>query len=54
MTPILFFNDTLDRIINMIRAARAESLPFKYLLDTSPHTLTDILPAYIEDPPTEG
>jgi len=53
MTPILFFSDTLDHIINTIRAARVESLPFKYFLDTSPHTLTDILPAYVEDPPTQ-
>jgi hypothetical protein len=54
MAPILLFNDTLDESHEQIHAAREESLPFKYLLDTSPHPLADILPTYVENPPTEG
>jgi len=39
--------------MNTNLAVRVVSLPFEYLLDTSPHTLTNILPTYVENPPTE-
>ena len=54
MTLILLFNDTLcDTHKHSLGSESREGLPFKYLLDASSHTFADILPAHIEDPPTE-
>lgn len=43
----------MNHIMNTIREARAKNSLFKYFLDTSTHTLTNILPAYVEDPPAQ-
>jgi len=39
--------------MNAILLARGECLPFKHFFDPSPYTLANVLPAYIQDPPTE-
>ena len=50
---ILFFNDTLGDTHKHHSEVKGKHLPFKHLFDTSTHTLADILPTDIQDPPTE-